>query len=81
MYVNHSQVPTMLKLGPCSRDEVLALGIILPSKSKSITRSREVRFDIVVIKVTRLIGPHKIQHAVSTQLKTCHRGQNSAVLN
>jgi hypothetical protein len=52
-----------------------------PSKSKSTTRSREVRFDIVVTKATRLIGPHKTQHAVSTQLKAWHQGQNDAVLN
>jgi hypothetical protein len=30
-----------------------------PTKSKSTTRSREVRFDQVVIKSTLLIGPHK----------------------
>jgi hypothetical protein len=81
MYDNHSQVSTMSKLGPCSRDEVLALGLILPPKRKSTTRSREVRFDIVVTKATRLIGPHKIRHAVNTQLKACHRGQNGVVLN
>jgi hypothetical protein len=52
-----------------------------PSKSKSTTQSREVRFDIVVIKATRLIGPHKTWYAVSTQLKTYHRDQNGAVLN
>jgi hypothetical protein len=40
----------MSKLGPCSRDE--ALGPILPPKSKNTTRSREVRFDIVVTKAT-----------------------------
>jgi hypothetical protein len=49
----------MLKLSPCTRDEVLALGLILPPKSKSTTQSREVRFDIVVTKATRLIGPIK----------------------
>jgi hypothetical protein len=59
MYDNHSQVPTMLKSGPYSRDEVLALDLILPPKSKSITRSRDVRFDIVVTKATQLIGPIK----------------------
>jgi hypothetical protein len=52
-----------------------------PSKSKSTTRNREVWFDVVDTKVTLLIGPHKTRHAVNTQLKTCHRGQNSAVLN
>jgi hypothetical protein len=46
-------------LDPCSRDEVLAPDLILPPKSKSITRSREMRFEIVVIKATRLIGPIK----------------------
>jgi hypothetical protein len=51
------------------------------SKSKSTTRSREVRFDIVVTKATRLIASHKTRHAVSTQLKACHRGQNGTVLN
>jgi hypothetical protein len=71
----------MSKSGPCSLDEVLALGLILPPKSKSTTQSREVQFDIVVTKATRLIGPHKTRHAVSTQLKACHRGQNDVVLN
>jgi hypothetical protein len=52
-----------------------------PFKSKSITRSREVRFDIIVTKATRLIGPHKTRHAVITQFKTCHRDQNGTVLN
>jgi hypothetical protein len=80
-YDNHSQVPSMSKSGPYSRDEVLALGLILPPKSKSTTRSWEVRFDIVITKPTRLIGPHKTQHAVSTHLKACHRGQNGVVLN
>jgi hypothetical protein len=80
-YDNHSQIPTKSKSGPCFRDEVLAPGLILPSKSKSITRSEEVQFDIVVIKVTRLIGPQKIRHAVSTQLKTCHPGQHGVILN
>jgi hypothetical protein len=51
------------------------------SKSKSTTRSREVRFDIVVTKATQLIEPHKTQHAISTQLKTCHQDQNGTVLN
>jgi hypothetical protein len=81
MYDKHSQVPTMSKSGPCSQDEVLTLGLILPPKSKSATRSREVRFDIVVTKATRFIGLHKTQHAVSTQLKACHQGQHDAVLN
>jgi hypothetical protein len=58
-YDNLSQVPTMLKLGPYSQDEVLALGLILPPKSKRTTRSKEVQFDIVVTKATQLIGPHK----------------------
>jgi hypothetical protein len=80
-YDNHSQVPTMSKSGPCTRDEVLSLGLILPPKSKNTTRSREVRFDIVVAKATRLIGPHKTWHAISTQLKACHQGQNGAVHN
>jgi hypothetical protein len=50
-------------------------------QSKSTTRSREVQFDIVVAKATRLIGPHRTRHAVSTQLKACHRSQNGVVLN
>jgi hypothetical protein len=40
-----------------------------------------VWFDKVVTKATRLIEPHKTRHAVNTQLKACHRGQNGAVLN
>jgi hypothetical protein len=80
-YYNHSQVHTMSKSGPCSRDEVLTLGLILPPKSKSTTRSRKVRFDIIVTKATRLIRHHKTRHTVSTQLKPCHRGQNGVVLN
>jgi hypothetical protein len=35
MYENHSQVPTKLKLGPCSQDEVLAFGLIVPPKVKA----------------------------------------------
>jgi hypothetical protein len=81
MYGNHLQVPTKSKSGPYSRDEVLAIGLILPSKSKSTTWSRDVRFDIIVTKATRLIGPHKTRYAVSTQLKACHRGQHGTVLN
>jgi hypothetical protein len=42
---------------------------------------REVRFDVIVKKATRLIGPHKTRYVVSTQLKVCHRGQKGAVLN
>jgi hypothetical protein len=49
----------MSKSPPCSWDEVLALGLILPPKSKNTTQSREVQFDIVVTKATRLIRPHK----------------------
>jgi hypothetical protein len=52
-----------------------------PSKNKSITWSREVRFDIVVTKAPQLIGPHKFWHAISTHLKAYHRGQNDTVLN
>jgi hypothetical protein len=52
-----------------------------PSKSKSTTQSREVRFNIVVTKITRLIGTHKTRHAVSTQLKACHRDQKGIVFN
>jgi hypothetical protein len=52
-----------------------------PSKSKSTTQSREVRFNKVVTKATQLIRTHKTRHAVSTQLKACHRGQNGADLN
>jgi hypothetical protein len=52
-----------------------------PSKSKSTAWIREVRFDKVVTKATRLTGPHKTQHVVSTQLKACHQGQNGVVLN
>jgi hypothetical protein len=35
MYDNHSQVPTRSKSGPYSRDEVLALSLILPPKVKA----------------------------------------------
>jgi hypothetical protein len=52
-----------------------------PSRNKSTTRSGEVWFDIVVTKANHLIGPQKTRHVVSRQLKTCHRGQNDAVLN
>jgi hypothetical protein len=34
-YDNLSQVPTKSKSGPCSRDEVLTLGLILPLKVKA----------------------------------------------
>jgi hypothetical protein len=32
---NHLQVRTMSKSGPCSRDEVMALSLILPAKVKA----------------------------------------------
>jgi hypothetical protein len=35
MYENHSHVPTVSKSGSYSRDEVLALGLILPAKVKA----------------------------------------------
>jgi hypothetical protein len=35
MYDKHLQVPTMSKSGPCSRDEVLTLDLILPLKVKA----------------------------------------------
>jgi hypothetical protein len=78
---------TIIRKSLLGRNWTLLLGQSLgprphsPSKSKSTTWSREVRFDIVVTKATRLIGPHKTQHAVSTQLKACHRDQSDAVLN
>jgi hypothetical protein len=51
------------------------------SKNKSTTRIREVRFNIVVTKATRFIGPHKTRHAFNTQFNPLHQGQNDAVLN
>jgi hypothetical protein len=69
----------MLKSSPCSQDEVLALYLILPPKVKAPHEAR--RFDIVVTKATRLIRPHETRHAVSTQLKARHQGQNDVILN
>jgi hypothetical protein len=52
-----------------------------PSKNKNTTWNMEVRFNIIVTKATRLIGPHKTRHVISTQLKAYNRGQNDTVLN
>jgi hypothetical protein len=73
--------PYYIEIGPLLPGWSLGPRPHSPSKSKSTTQSREVWFDIVVAKAARLIGPHQTWHAVSTQLKACHQGQNDAVLN
>jgi hypothetical protein len=73
--------PYFVEIGPLLPGWSLGPRPHSPSKSKSTTQSRDVQFDIVITKATRLIEPHKTWHAVSTQLKACHRGQNGAVLN
>jgi hypothetical protein len=59
-------------------DEVLALNLI-PPPTTSLRQG--MRFGEVITGLLGLLGPIKIRHVVSTQLKTCHRGQNDAVLN
>jgi hypothetical protein len=79
------EVPTKLKLGPCSRDEVLAPSDVrsdrhpkLPhSPSNKPPRSREVRFDEVVTGLLDLSSPIKSDMR-PVQIKACHRGQNDA---
>jgi hypothetical protein len=73
--------PYYVEIGPLLLGWSLGPRPHSPSKNKGTTWSREVRSDIVVTKATQLIGPHKTQHVLSTQLKACHQGQNSAVLN
>jgi hypothetical protein len=73
--------PYYVEIGPLLPGWSLGPRPHSPSKSKSTTRSRKVWLDIVVIKATRLIEPHKTRHMVGTQLKACHQGQNSVVLN
>jgi hypothetical protein len=73
--------PYYVEIGPLLPGWSLGPRPHSPSKSKSTTWSREVQFNMIVTKANRLIGPHKTRHAVSTQLKACHRGQNGTVLN
>jgi hypothetical protein len=77
-YDNRLRSPYSIKIGPLSTGEVLALGLI-PPPTTSLRQG--VRFDEVVTGVLGLSGSIKTWHVVSTQLKTCHQGQNSAVLN
>jgi hypothetical protein len=82
------EVPTMLKLGPCSRDEVLALAIVRPchrrglphSPSNKPPRSREVRFDKIVTMLLGLSDPTN-QTCGQYKSKLVHRGQNDVILN
>jgi hypothetical protein len=82
------EVPTKLKLGPCSRDEVLTPAIARPgrhhglphSPSNKPPRSREVQFNIVVTGLLGLSVPVK-PNIWPVQIKACHWGQNDTVLN
>jgi hypothetical protein len=68
------EVPTKLKSGPCSRDEVLAPSNVRPdrhpglphSPSNKPPQSREVWFDKVVTRLLGLPGPIKPRHVAST---------------
>jgi hypothetical protein len=77
-YDNRLRSPYSVKIGPLSMGEVLALGLI-PPPTTSLRQG--VRFNEVVTGLLGLSGPIKTRHVVSTQLKTCQRGQNSVVLN
>jgi hypothetical protein len=67
-------VPTKLKSGPCSRDEVLAPSDAQPSHHPGLPHSpsnwpprrREVWFDEVVTRLLGLLGSIKTRHAAST---------------
>jgi hypothetical protein len=82
------EVPTKLKSGLCSRDEVLAPSDVRPSHHPGLLHSpsnkpplsREGWFDKVVTGLLGLLGPIK-PNKWSLQIKACHRGQNDAVLN
>jgi hypothetical protein len=72
-YYNHSQVPTKLKSGLYSQDEVLTPNDVRPgchpalshSPSNKPPWSREGWFDKIVTKATKFTDPIKTRHAVS----------------
>jgi hypothetical protein len=72
------EVPTKSKLVPCSWVKSWLLASF-PLQQTSLKQG--VRFGEVLKRLLGLPGHIKTRHAVSTQLKTCHRGQNGAVLN
>jgi hypothetical protein len=82
------EVPTKLKLGPCSRDKSWPSAVVRPdhhsglphSPSNKLPRNREVWFNKVVTGLLGLSGIMKLNMR-SVQVKVCHRGQNDAVLN
>jgi hypothetical protein len=82
------KVPTKLKSGACSQDEVLSPSDARPdrhprlphSPSNKPPQSGEVRFDKIVTGLLGLSGPIK-PHMWSVQIKACHWGQNDMVLN
>jgi hypothetical protein len=82
------EVPTKSKSGLCFRNEVFALTDArlghhpgLPhSPSNKPPRSREERFDKIVLGLLGLSGPIK-PDMQPVQIKICHRGQNNTVLN
>jgi hypothetical protein len=83
------EVPTKLKLGPCSWDEVLPPSdhSARPSSwaasfslQQTTSRSREGRFDVVLTRLLGLLGPI---NPIYSQYKSnpVYRGQNDIVLN
>jgi hypothetical protein len=82
------EVPNKLKLGPYSRNEVLAPTMArssghhgLPhSPSNKPPWSREICFNKVVTELVGLPGPVKPDMR-PVKIKTCHQGQNDTVLN
>jgi hypothetical protein len=83
-----SEVPTKSKLGPDSRDEVLAPSDARPGRHPGLPHSlsnkppwsREVRFDKVVTGLLCLSGSIK-PNMRTVQIKASHRGQNDVVLH
>jgi hypothetical protein len=77
-YDNHLRSPYYIKIGPLPMGEVLALGLIPPPTTSWRQR---VQFEKVVTGLLGSSGPIKTRHLVNIQLKVCHWGPNSIVLN
>jgi hypothetical protein len=86
--MNIRKLPTKLKSGPYSKDEVLAPSDRPAHPSswaasfslQQTTLKQEVRFDKVVTKLLGLPGPIKL-HMRTVQIKACPSGSNDVDLN
>jgi hypothetical protein len=82
------EVPTKLKLGLCSRDEVLAPSNAWPDRHSGLShspsykppRSREGQFDKVITRLLGLSCPIKTRQVVSTN-QSLSSGPKQLVLN